>query len=95
MATTKGPQTVSQRLLQNFLNTTSRHHQDYIMTDSRALQNGYYQAQLKLASSVPVKLGTETGLIITVRPTPRGRTSILQVPRKLKFGMQANFKNIK
>ena len=29
----------------------------------------YSQAQFKLASSVPVQLGTETGLIITVRPT--------------------------
>ena len=27
------------------------------------------QAQFKLASSLPVQLGTETGLIITVRPT--------------------------
>ena len=31
------------------------------------------QAQFKLASSLPVQLGTETGLIITVRPTHPGQ----------------------
>ena len=29
----------------------------------------FYQAQFKLASSVQVQLGTETGIIINVRPT--------------------------
>ena len=63
-----------------------------------AIENFMYcQAQFK-SSSVPVQLGTETGLIITVRPTHPThppRTSILQVPRKLKFGMQANFTTIR
>ena len=30
----------------------------------------YCQAQFKLASSVPAQLGTETHLIVSVRPTP-------------------------
>ena len=30
----------------------------------------YCQAQFQLASSVPVQLETETGLIITKKPTP-------------------------
>ena len=56
------------------------------------------QAQFQLASSVQVQLRTEISLIITVRPphppTPPGQVSSSS-PRKLKFGMQANFTNIR
>ena len=57
--------------------------------DYLVINLSYCQAQFK-SSSISVQLRTKTGLIITVRPTHPG-----QVPRKLKFGTQANFTTIR
>ena len=49
----------------------------------------YCKAQFQLASSVPVQLGTDISLNISV--TPPTRASIFEPHWKLEFGMEALF----